>query len=106
MTVKDLILVFIVTHPKMVQGTICNALPENIDRYICDLFPPSKLTSVDLMYNKLTKMPDELSLHEESIANIGLSFNYCKCIPSPVFDSSILYISTLFKTKFPLFQAT
>ena len=65
--------------------TICNASP---DCCICDLFPskPSKLTSVDLMYNKLTEVPDVLSLHEESIANIGLSFNHYKCIPSPVFD--------------------
>lgn len=68
--------------------TICNASPENIDLLIRTKFlsKPSKFTSVDLMYNKLTKMPDELSLHKESIANIGLSFNHFKFLPSLVFN--------------------
>ena len=42
--------------------------------------------SVDLMHNKLTTIPDEVSHHKDSIVNVGLSFNRFKSIPLVLFD--------------------
>ena len=41
---------------------------------------------VDLMHNKLTTIPDEVSHHKDSIVNVGLSFNHFKSIPLVLFD--------------------
>ena len=42
--------------------------------------------SVDMMHNKLTTIPDEVSHHKDSIVNVGLSFNRFKSIPLVLFD--------------------
>ena len=65
--------------------TMCNASLEKTNPEIF-MFPASNFTTVDLMHNKLTTIPDELSPHRETMVSIGLSFNHFKCIPSLAFD--------------------